>query len=1339
MIIHANTPVHPLQRPGVQQRERLLQALIPGNLRLDDRSMQELIAFSGKFAEQVRFWNANNQAQGDWTPFWESDVTTLFAMMAAVDLENLRTEYRSLELQYLRLLKAELENPDSIKSEPPTAASTIREMVVLIYKLALKVAEFCQKAPAEHPLHHEYQRIVSTQLQAPLKALIAFHKGSKDKILLDEYAAFIGNGRAAGAWGLPTSEDFLCIDFVLPDESREELWRLFLQFYRALALMADKAGRAFRSALRSRDDHAPHITLFLTFLHLFRHLQDEMNRLPERHLQFYYEDVLRLEQRRVIPDKVHVVFELAQGLERYRLKKDTLFGGGTDQSGKLRVYGLEDEVAVGKVKLVERKNFYFKENDQESLFSIALPAADKRDGIEEDFKPGEKAWNAFSGYSVYERLLYRFNKITNLVSSFHKLPPSPYITKEKEILEKKFDALTGFAGWIISSPELWLENGAIRVIQLRVGKSENFTTVLNEFTKVELFTQNGWENIPVIKIEEESPSIPNVYLNRAVFYSNGLHIVLDPDSFDLRYTKETRIPLLKLGVKQGWNAQMDVNIQGINIKSQRVFSRRLNSIEKPRIPNKILLKFNERIYKEEESLIIENSSEVYVYFEEIFRKQVKGLAVELLGANYQEGWDINFSIKSGDGNWNKINNIEQLQGIDKPFNAPSETFNEEDIGIIKITFTKEDKAAPIILSAQDIGIYYETREQTPQPRYITSLGELPVTVPGDGFRLFPTFKQPSAQQLLSAATVSQMPLPEAHGNLFLGFESLLPNQTLNLLFKMAEGSGNPDHLAPEVIWSYLRDNDWVRFPPQFILKDETKGMKQTGIIRFQIPEDINNGNTWIKGKEDRTDLFWLRASATEFPDDKILVDALPMLVDIHVNAGTAVFQDDGNSPEHLEPGLPAETINALRFRDVHVKRVEQPYTSFGGRLSEAGDRHAYYRRIHERLRHRQRAVSAWDYERLVLEEFPKVALAKCLTHTQVVAAGMPGHVTLAVVPYPDKMTGDRRYYPNLDAGDLEAMRRYLSRHNSYFVGGYGSPGFCGCHDEEHAAAGSHECHCGCGHDHSRLSVINARFEPVRLQVCVRFHAGKDIPYYTKQLNEDLKTFLAPWATDQHKPLLFGTSLSTTNLLLFLENLDYVDVVMNLKIKHFASRTSADYGEGELPWSAPDTIVPLTAASLLTTYLNRLDEDNPNVLDHEINVIADQDGCACKTCLSEEVRLLIETEWRKNPSLGMRVVIENVIKENIKRAMQEFVFEPNTPDTWNKAKSKIVSFLNLLWVARILNGKTPDNAFCVNVGIGETMTEEDVNNGKMIIEIGASIRPENNFSSFTVETQLMPPR
>ena len=41
----------------------------------------------------------------------------------------------------------------------------------------------------------------------------------------------------------------------------------------------------------------------------------------------------------------------------------------------------------------------------------------------------------------------------------------------------------------------------------------------------------------------------------------------------------------------------------------------------------------------------------------------------------------------------------------------------------------------------------------------------------------------------------------------------------------------------------------------------------------------------------------------------------------------------------------------------------------------------YYRRISERLRHKNRAITSWDYEQIILENFPEVFKVKCLNST----------------------------------------------------------------------------------------------------------------------------------------------------------------------------------------------------------------------------------------------------------------------------------------------------------------------------------------------------------------------
>ena len=81
------------------------------------------------------------------------------------------------------------------------------------------------------------------------------------------------------------------------------------------------------------------------------------------------------------------------------------------------------------------------------------------------------------------------------------------------------------------------------------------------------------------------------------------------------------------------------------------------------------------------------------------------------------------------------------------------------------------------------------------------------------------------------------------------------------------------------------------------------------------------------------------------------------------------------------------------------------------------------------------------------------------------------------------------------------------------------------------------------------------------------------------------------------------------------------------------------------------------------------------------------------------------------------------EESIQKAMNSFVFEPNTAQTWMRIKGTIDNFLTSQWRQGALAGAKPEDAFFVNVGLGVTMTSNDINNGILNIEIGmAAARP-----------------
>ncbi len=84
---------------------------------------------------------------------------------------------------------------------------------------------------------------------------------------------------------------------------------------------------------------------------------------------------------------------------------------------------------------------------------------------------------------------------------------------------------------------------------------------------------------------------------------------------------------------------------------------------------------------------------------------------------------------------------------------------------------------------------------------------------------------------------------------------------------------------------------------------------------------------------------------------------------------------------------------------------------------------------------------------------------------------------------------------------------------------------------------------------------------------------------------------------------------------------------------------------------------------------------------------------------------------------------NMVEESVKKASSWVVFEPNDATSWTKVKSMIDNYLITLWRQGALAGPSPEKAFFVKVGLGETMTSLDILEGRMNIEIGmAVVRP-----------------
>ena len=95
----------------------------------------------------------------------------------------------------------------------------------------------------------------------------------------------------------------------------------------------------------------------------------------------------------------------------------------------------------------------------------------------------------------------------------------------------------------------------------------------------------------------------------------------------------------------------------------------------------------------------------------------------------------------------------------------------------------------------------------------------------------------------------------------------------------------------------------------------------------------------------------------------------------------------------------------------------------------------------------------------------------------------------------------------------------------------------------------------------------------------------------------------------------------------------------------------------------------------------------------------------------------------------------MLEESIKLATKAYVFEPNVSNTWVTIKSMISNFLTSIWKRGGLAGATPEDAFGVLVGLGETMTPQDILDGMLKVTVLVALSRPAEFIEITFQQQM----
>lgn len=954
---------------------------------------------------------------------------------------------------------------------------------------------------------------------------------------------------------------------------------LFDQFLKGYASVVSKAQVALAESLSNRDDHEPHYALFLSFLRLMEFEREHINTLTRRHLDFYYKEVLRLKEKPSEPNHVHLLVQLQKHRESALLKAGTAFKG-KDGKGKTVLYSLHDDFVANTASVAKVKSVYQMLQGAGSPL-YAFPVANSEDGRGAELSSPDKKWHPFIGKTEEANLatvgfaiasscllLGEGARKIRLTLTFKKAEVS-----QKELCDSFDFWLTGEKGWVqaaLFKPESFsTKKGQKLIIKLLLDGSHPSVVPL----KADIHGQDLPPGLPVLKavLKQKNTGLPLLQQVKQLMLIPGECSVdvcvgysdfdaLKPDESGLKnlsiFTKFGEVkpdkPFQPFGPLPETTDSLIIGCDEVFQKSRAEFQLRVVWKGLPNWRGDIDFDWINEFFPDVSLTFLKSGNwsmtpdleHVQVFYStrpDIYFPSIKtGLPKEAVSevhfdrAPYTQLSRNGFLKLSLSGNFGHklyhltlsryLLRLAQKDPLVEPDrmtlwrNIKSAKKDTVYDGILDQLHQAKGNISTSYDSFTELYVNYFSRAMPVEP-YTPEIESLSLSYTAvvpltqtTMYRLMPFGYK--AVSLEEKEEVSLLPESGLEGELYIGIQGLKPGQSVSMLFQLAEGSASPVVLKPEdhLQWSYLKRNEWVELT-NTELSDDTGQLTRSGIIRFAVPRDATNDDTLFLP----SGYHWLRA------DVAVLPEAVCKIITIDAQAAQATLLQQQNAVDLSPSQLPEGTVTKLATPDAAIKAVEQPYPSFGGRPAERAEK--FYTRVSERLRHKNRAITLWDYEQLILEAFPQIYKVKCLNHTcyEPSESGKgtylklaPGHVTVITIPDLRNHNAIDPLRPYTNLGELDVIKKYLVRHVSGFV---------------------------CLHVHNPI------FESIQADFKVKFFPGIDEAFYTDLLRKELVQFLSPWAFEEGKDISFGGRIYKSSLIDFVEERSYVDYVTDFKLFH----------------------------------------------------------------------------------------------------------------------------------------------------------------------------------------------
>lgn len=1000
---------------GTTQNERVSAALQTDFFLLDERKEQDFILFVQKLSHYVKFYNEFDVADGDWSVFFQKESTSILILIASWNIELLQNSFENKKNEIL------------LNNDFPT-----QQALLLAYFTQIK---------KEYDSLTEKARLLDDDISEKENLV------SSSYLITDKFAVIfdqINNATLIQA----LLENYIFI------KTTQQLFGLLLSW-------KNFSQNAVAYQLNHYSKHTPHYALFLSFLKLLDIAKEKFNEFTKKHLDFYYKDVLRIQNQNAKPDYVHLVVEPFD-TKPFLIPKETIFIAGQNTAGQKKFYASTADQTVNGIKLNSFLSFHRK-GEQHYNTTDLLSFNAKNDGFDvfthnkKEFKEGLMIASPILFLQSGERIIYlRFDDVNHDAANF-----SFYITGEEKTIE------------ITTKDTLErVKNSGDKYIRLTIPSTEKSIIPFDSKKHADFLVQTTF---PVLKI------IPK---NRQVI---------------------TSIKKITLSIQVNKFKSFVLASDFGNINIEKPF---YPFGEFPKSGNGMTFGSNEFFMKKKAVASVEMLTEIFTN-----SSAEKARSGGSRGRNWMHNKTALFQLKNGQ--WEE--STEKLTAFSN--DSPLKEYHFDEIVTDEITangkfrieldystYDNDKYLQSFILASQDkTALPYKPRIKEFIFNYsVTETFEFKAqkkdSNPIEIYHVLPFGYAQKKTGIFHFSSIDSL-----EGEVYLGFEKAAPQDGLNFLIQLEEGTANPQLEPAAIKWEYLHNNNWTPLEPNAI-GDETYSLTQSGLVSVSIPEFSSVSNTQLPAS-----LFWLKITVSN-------IEAVCKFIGIHVQALKAVLTDYENIGTVFLENTPKETISKAYQTINTVKKIIQPYASFGGKKTEQDE--FLYRRTSERLRHKNRAITTWDYERIILEEFPEVFRLKALNHYRYdtkISNVSAGYVTL--IPIAKSSHSDNiNWKPLLSLNKMLLIKERLTK--------IASP-------------------------HARINVKPPKLEKVRLQFKVKFHhqEGMDTRLYIDALIKTINEYLSPWAYDTTE-VNFANEIEFSSIIQLIDNQPYVDYITDFKVAQY---------------------------------------------------------------------------------------------------------------------------------------------------------------------------------------------